>query len=186
MLTEDGQQMLILNTKDMLNVFKGRMKVLTEFMSKVNGEGQEDKTHEKPNISADYLQNSKWPTRLLSLVHPFTLDENLDENLELFFGLSVPFLDFRIGVQGIDESFSFVIDRDDKDKDTKIGDNLSDSNSNQHYGEAIKFLKQKETFESQSTYLNFINQEFWKSSPYMNTVIISFFLSTLVAIVEFA
>jgi len=45
------------------------------------------------------------------LVHPFTLDENLDENLELFFGLSVPFIDFRIGVQGVDEAFSYVIDR---------------------------------------------------------------------------
>jgi len=31
-------------------------------------------------------------------VHPFTLDGNLDENLELFFGLSIPYVDFRIGV----------------------------------------------------------------------------------------
>ena len=43
------------------------------------------------------------------MVHPFSLDDNLDENLELFFGLSIPFLDCKIGVQGIDEAFSFVI-----------------------------------------------------------------------------
>jgi hypothetical protein len=35
---------------------------------------------------------------LLALVHPFSLDENLDENLELFFGLSNPYSDFRIGI----------------------------------------------------------------------------------------
>lgn len=51
-----------------------------------------------PDISAAYFQNSRWPTRLLSLVHPFLLDLNLDENLELFFGLSIPFLDFKIGI----------------------------------------------------------------------------------------
>lgn len=55
-------------------------------------------------------------------MHPFTLDENLDENLELFFGLSIPFIDFRIGVQGADEAFSFVIARDEKEKEDKIGD----------------------------------------------------------------
>ena len=53
-------------------------------------------------------------------MHPFTLDENLDENLELFFGLSIPFVDFRIGVQGADEAFSFVVARDEKDKEDKI------------------------------------------------------------------
>lgn len=37
------------------------------------------------------------------------MDGNLDENLELFFGLSVPFLDSKIGVQGVDESFSFIV-----------------------------------------------------------------------------
>jgi hypothetical protein len=62
-----------------------------------------------PDISAAYFQNSRWPTRLLSLVHPFLLDPNLDENLEMFFGLNVPFLDLCIGVQGIDETFSFLI-----------------------------------------------------------------------------
>ena len=35
--------------------------------------------------------------------------------LEQFFGLNLPFLDFRIGVQGTDESFSFVISKEDED-----------------------------------------------------------------------
>jgi hypothetical protein len=26
----------------------------------------------------EYFQNNKWPTRLLSLIHPFMMDENLD------------------------------------------------------------------------------------------------------------
>jgi len=30
----------------------------------------------------DSFANIKWPTRLLSLVHPFNLDEDVDENLE--------------------------------------------------------------------------------------------------------
>ena len=51
------------------------------------------------------------------MVHPFSLDDNLDENLELFFGLSIPFLDTKIGIQGIDEAFSFVISKDLRDKD---------------------------------------------------------------------
>ena len=53
------------------------------------------------------------------MVHPFTLDENLDENLELFFGLSIPFIDFRIGIQGAGEAFSFIINRDDRESSLK-------------------------------------------------------------------
>lgn len=60
---------------------------------------------------------------MLALVHPFLLDLNLDENLELFFGLSIPFLDFRMGVQGIDEAFSFIIARESITKGTKDRDN---------------------------------------------------------------
>jgi hypothetical protein len=44
------------------------------------------------------LSSMKWPTRILSLVHPFNLDETVDEMLEQTFGLSLPFLDFRLGV----------------------------------------------------------------------------------------
>ena len=120
--------MLVVNTKDMINIFKSRMQALQDSLVQLQkkqggeggsnyfdnnniadgGEGNGDGS-QLPDIPAAYFQNSRWPTRLLSLVHPFLLDLNLDENLELFFGLSIPFLDFRIGVQGIDETFSFII-----------------------------------------------------------------------------
>ena len=48
------------------------------------------------------------------MVHPFNLDEGIDESLETFFGLNLPLLDFRIGLQGIEESFSFVINKEDE------------------------------------------------------------------------
>jgi hypothetical protein len=41
---------------------------------------------------------SKWPTRLLALVHPFNIDRKVDEAMQIFFGLNLPFLDLRIGV----------------------------------------------------------------------------------------
>jgi len=49
------------------------------------------------------------------LIHPFNIDENVDMFLEQFFGLNLPFLDFRIGIQGSDESFSFVISKEDEE-----------------------------------------------------------------------
>ena len=52
---------------------------------------------------------------MLSLVHPFGMKDSLDENLEQFFGLCLPFLDFRIGVQGVEEAFSFIITKEDED-----------------------------------------------------------------------
>jgi len=149
---------------------------------------------------------------LLALVHPFTLDENLDENLELFFGLSIPFADFRIGVQGADEAFSFVIARDDREKDEKLGDGQSrSSNGSWQYDELIKLLKlskfEKRARQSrkgsagrkveeneaaadnlgyQGSKMIFVNSEYWKASSYLSTIMSSFFLSTLVSIVEYA
>lgn len=49
-------------------------------------------------IEMDNLQKIQWPTRLLSLIHPFNIDEQVDIILEEFFGLNLPFLDFRIGI----------------------------------------------------------------------------------------
>lgn len=57
-------------------------------------------------------------------MHPFNLDENIDESLEQFFGLNLPFLDFRIGVQGIEESFSFVITKEDEDMNDRRNSNF--------------------------------------------------------------
>lgn len=61
------------------------------------------------------LAVTKWPTRLLSLLHPFNVEINLDDSLDKFMGLNLPFLDFRIGIQGAEESFSFVMTREDED-----------------------------------------------------------------------
>jgi hypothetical protein len=63
----------------------------------------------------EILARVKWPTRLLSLLHPFNIETDLDDALERFMGLNLPFLDLRVGVQGADESFSFVLTREDED-----------------------------------------------------------------------
>lgn len=52
---------------------------------------------------------------MLSLIHPFNIDINVDEAMETFFGLNLPFLDFRLGIQGAGESFSFIISKEDED-----------------------------------------------------------------------
>ena len=72
--------------------------------------------HESSHDSgAEGLARYKWPVRLLSLIHPFNIDMNVDETLERFFGLNLPFLDFRLGIQGAEESFSFVISKEDEE-----------------------------------------------------------------------
>jgi len=47
------------------------------------------------------MEKYRWPSKILGLVHPFNLHEGMDESLEEFFNLNMPFLDFRIGIQGI-------------------------------------------------------------------------------------
>lgn len=51
---------------------------------------------------------------MLSCLHPFNLDDDLDTHLEQFFSLNLPFLDFRLGIQGAKNSFSFVISKEDQ------------------------------------------------------------------------
>jgi len=55
------------------------------------------------------------PMKLLGLIHPFGLNEVLDETLEHVCNLSWPLLNFRIGVQGADQAFSFIISKEDQD-----------------------------------------------------------------------
>ena len=154
------------------------------------------------NIPAEYFQKSKWPTKLLALVHPFSLDDNLDENLELFFGLSIPFLDCKIGVQGIDEAFSFVLAQDLRDKEpqyktpTSYDDPLSEIDSISE-PQAVQLLSLSiierklrqqrgqvsggfdaaggSTLDSIPRQLTFVNSDFWKISPYLTTIMASFF-----------
>lgn len=155
------------------------------------------------NIPNEYFLNSKWPTKLLALVHPFSLDDNLDENLELFFGLSIPFLDCKIGVQGIDEAFSFIFAKDLRDREPAVYDPLADIESipEQQAMSLLqislieKKIKSQKTFisamdpqcyESLPKQLTFVNSEFWKISPYMTSIMSTFFQSTLVSIIEYA
>lgn len=71
-------------------------------MRNSNAKGRASKFEKRPSqyhkIESETLFNHKWPTRLLSLIHPFNIDINVDETLEKFFGLNLPFLDFRMGV----------------------------------------------------------------------------------------
>lgn len=60
------------------------------------------------------MERYRWPSKILGLVHPFNLHEGMDESLEEFFNLNMPFLDFRIGIQGIENAFSFVISKEDR------------------------------------------------------------------------
>ena len=60
------------------------------------------------------MDKCRWPSKILSLVHPFNLHDGMDESLEEFFNLNMPFLDFRIGIQGIEQAFSFVIAKEDR------------------------------------------------------------------------
>jgi len=161
-------------------------------------------------MDQEVVGQHKWPTKLLSLLHPFGLDEYLDENLEAFFGLSLPLLDFRIGVQGIDESFSFVITKEDEDSSSndqcpakvmrllrmsqkrwqEKGDNVSDFSpvAKEETKERELKLLHFEVDEASmlpDEGLRFFNSECWKISPYLSTVVPAFFLSTLVSIVEF-
>ena len=51
----------------------------------------------------------QWPFNLLSLFHPFRISEKIDIDFAEQFGLDINFLDLRLGVQGVGESFSFII-----------------------------------------------------------------------------
>ena len=68
---------------------------------------------EQGNQAQPDLSKNKWPAKVLSFLHPFNLDDVLDESLENYFNLRFPFLDFRLGIQGAKDSFSFVISKED-------------------------------------------------------------------------
>lgn len=73
------------------------------------------KSHQFPasELHSPYTNRGKckWPFTLLSLFHPFRISDKIDIDFETQFSLDIPFLDMKIGVQGVGESFSFVIAR---------------------------------------------------------------------------
>jgi len=144
------------------------------------------------------------------LIHPFNIDIGVDETLEKFFGLNLPFLDFRLGVQGADESFSFVISKEDEEYHserqnlTKMLRLLKLS----RYQKSAKKVEARQTAdfrkdqrrmtenimtsiiefnissEENDEPVRFFGSEYWKISSYMSTIVPTFFLSSLVSIVE--
>ena len=73
------------------------------------------KSHQFPSseVYSPYTNRGKckWPFSLMSLFFPFRISDKIDIDFETQFALDIPFLDMRIGVQGVGESFSFVIAR---------------------------------------------------------------------------
>jgi hypothetical protein len=132
------------------------------------------------------------------------VDVNLDDILEKFMGLNLPFLDFRVGVQGAREAFSFVVTREDEDYHSernnvsKIIRMMRISNHKKHMIAAVPVggptarAKMQEVAQELDSLLEsepvvrFYGSEHWKISGYMSTLLPSFFLSMLTSLVDFA
>ena len=52
---------------------------------------------------------SVYPFNLLSFMHPFGVSDEIDEAFDHYFKLSMPFLDLKMGVQGVGLAFSFLL-----------------------------------------------------------------------------
>ena len=127
----------------------------------------------------------------------------MDECFEYLFNFNLPFLDFRIGVQGIEESFSFIISKEDQNYHAER-DHISKIISLLKLSRQLKTLQITEEKENKrhlvveniiedhidpqdsTLYLGrFFNSEYWKMSPYLSTIIPAFLLSSLVSIIEY-
>ena len=114
-----------------------------------------------PKPESPFTKNGKsiWPFNLLSIVHPFWISDKIDENFENLFKLNIPFLDLRIGVQGVGESFTFIISKNTPMRPRYRG----------------------LTQEVESKFFNDMN---WKVSPYISSSMTSIILSIFVSIIE--
>jgi len=122
----------------------------------MNVRGTTTSQHEQNFFAEDECE---WPLKLMSLFHPFRFSDVLDEDLENLFKLSIPFLDIRIGVQGVGESFTFVIAKN-KPKLPK-------------YRTLVDEPEEK-----------FFNDMNWTISQYFSTTVTTSMLSMLVSIIE--
>jgi hypothetical protein len=43
----------------------------------------------------------QWPCQVFSLFHPFNMSDVVDEHLRDYFGTRMPFLNFKLGIQGV-------------------------------------------------------------------------------------
>jgi len=60
------------------------------------------------------LFTSKWPSAVFSLFHPFNMSDTIDLNLKEYFDISMPFLNFKLGVQGANRAMSFCASEEDQ------------------------------------------------------------------------
>lgn len=95
----------------------------------------------------------------MSLFHPFRLSDPLDIDLEEMFKLSLPFLDIRLGIQGVSESFTFIIAKNKP-----------------------KLPRYRTLVEDQEE--KFFNDMNWKISQYQSTTVTTAMLSMLVSVIE--
>jgi len=151
-------------------------------------------------VKREDLSQNKWPAKMLSCLHPFNLDDVLDESLEQYFNLNLPFLDFRLGIQGVANTFSFIISKEDqnyhseRDHIVKIINLFKLSRRiREHQQQASKFkISMSDVLPTYVDPLDatlflgrFFNSENWKASSHMSTMIPTFFLSQLVALIDF-
>ena len=117
-------------------------------------------------VEVDYLSSNKWPTKMLALLHPFGFDDILDENLEQFFGLTLPFLDFRPGIQGIEEAFTFFISKEDEDfhENDKSGAKILNLMKVSQYINENKSFQKGEEILPEDELGRFYQSEVWKIS----------------------
>lgn len=123
---------------------------------RVRGAGSSTSHAEKELFDGNECE---WPLKLMSLFHPFRLSDPLDIDLEEMFKLSLPFLDIRLGIQGVAESFTFIIAKN-KPKLPR-------------YRTLVGEQEEK-----------FFNDMNWKISPYQSTTVTTAMLSMLVSVIE--
>lgn len=119
------------------------------------------------------------------------------------FNFNLPFLDFRLGVQGYDEAFSFIITKEDQNYHNER-DHISKIMNLLKLSRKLKTLQIQEEQDNKrrlvieniiedhidpqdsTLYLGkFYNSEYWKISPYVSTIIPAFFLSSMVSIIDY-
>lgn len=67
-----SQHILVANTQDVFDAIQ----------RKLLRQQQAQKEESKDHLKRDDLSQNKWPAKMLSCLHPFNLDDQLDESLE--------------------------------------------------------------------------------------------------------
>ena len=123
-ICKSEQSVMILNVKDMKNTMQQqliRQRHNSAFESEQSSINVKNREEQKNIMASELRLNSdasyfaaKWPAQMFSLFHPFNLSEQLDSSLKEYFDLSLPFLNFKLGIQGAHKSMSFCISEEDQ------------------------------------------------------------------------